>query len=439
MKIKATNKTLLFVIDTGAEFSIINENICHPKWKKEVNISVTAMGNIIKINKICRIPCFREFGLGNQYCEFLEYNFHKKFDGLIGGNILDDLNAVINYPKRQLIINDTSIDFYMGEPQSVIKPETNICNLIRTDHLNLSTKELLENVIREFDNIFYKEAENLSFTNEIKHRIKTKTDTPIYSKAYRYPEIHKEEVNRQIEDMLRQGIIRHSNSPYNSPLWIVQKKLDASNKKKWRLVVDYRKLNSETIIDCFPIPNIDEIFDKLGGCTVFSTLDLAKGFYQIEMSKEGIHKTAFSTANGHYEFLRMPFGLRNAPSTFQRLMNNILNPYIGRICLVYMDDILIFSENIEEHVEHLKTILTQLTRANLKLPIDKCEFAKGEIEFLGHVINSEGLKPSQRKIDIINKIQLPTNQKQIKSFLGMTNYLQRYIKDYSKIAQHLIK
>lgn len=238
----------------------------------------------------------------------------------------------------------------MEEPQLVVKSETNTCSLIRTDHLDLATKELLDSVIQKFDNIFYKEGENLSFTNTIKHKIKTKTDTPTYSKAYRYPEIHKDEVNRQIEDMLRQRIIRHSNSPYNSPLWIIQKNLAASNKKKWGLVVDYRKLNSETIVDCFPIPNIDEIFDKLGGCAVFSTLDLAKGFYQIEMTEEDIHKTAFSTANGHYEFLRMPFGLRNAPSTFQRLMNNILMPYIGRICLVYMDDILIFSKSIEEHV-----------------------------------------------------------------------------------------
>lgn len=420
-------------MDTGAEFSIINTNLCHPNWKTNVNVSVKAMGNIIKINTLCRFPCFNEFNMENYFCEFLEYEFHSHFDGLIGGNILNDLKANISYSKNELQLNDTVLKLYLHDSLPKSLPE------IRTNHLDIKSKNLLNSVLNEYKSLFYNDGQDLSFIHGIKHKIPTRNEKPIYSRAYRYAEIHKAEINKQINEMLKQKIIRNSISPYNSPMLVVQKKLNASNKQKWRLVVDYKKLNNETIEDRFPIPHIDDIFDKLSGCKIFTILDLAKGFYQIEMDEKDIPKTAFSTANGHYEFLRMPFGLQNAPATFQRLMNNLLRPYIGFFCHVYMDDILIFSKHIEEHVEHLTTILNCLKNANVKLQIDKCEFAKDELEFLGHTINSEGLKPNKKKVEAIDRIQLPTSQKQIQSFLGMTNYLRRFIKDYASVSKHLNK
>lgn len=144
----------------------------------------------------------------------------------------------------------------------------------------------LETLLKSYKDVFFKEGDNLSFTNEIKHEIKTINDVPIYSKLYRYPEIHRKEVDRQIKEVLEQKIIKHSNSPYNSPIWVVPKKLDNSNVQKWRNVVDYRKLNEVTIDDKFPMPNIENLFDKLGKCNYFSTLDLAKGFHQIEVSEK---------------------------------------------------------------------------------------------------------------------------------------------------------
>jgi hypothetical protein len=144
------------------------------------------------------------------------------------------------------------------------------------------------------------------------------------------------EIQSQIQKLLDNEIIRLSISPYSSPVWIVPKKLDASGKKKWRLVIDYRKLNEKTVEDKYPLPRIDEILDNLGKCTHFTTLDLAQGFHQIEMSTESIEKTAFSVKNGHYEYVRMPFGLKNAPSTFQRVMDNVLREYLHKSCF-YMD------------------------------------------------------------------------------------------------------
>ena len=164
--------------------------------------------------------------------------------------------------------------------------------------------ELLGN----YRNLFFKEGDRLSHTTEIEHEIITSNENPIFSKIYRYPQIHEQEITSQIQDMLKQGIIRESNSPYSSPLWIVPKKIDNSGKKKWRIVIDYRKLNEVTIDDKFPIPNIENILDKLGKSQYFTTLDLAKGFHQILVKDEDRKKTAFSTPLGHYEFLRMPFG-----------------------------------------------------------------------------------------------------------------------------------
>lgn len=262
--------------------------------------------------------------------------------------------------------------------------------------MNEEEKGKLFHVINKFRNIFFVEGEQLSFTNAIKHKINTKDNLPVFTKTYRYPYIHKEEVRRQITDMLNQGIIRPSNSPWSSPIWIVPKKLDASGKRKWRLVIDYRKLNEKTISDRYPIPNITEILDKLGRSMYFSTIDLASGFHQIEVDKEDIQKTAFNVENGHYEFVRMPFGLKNAPSTFQRVMDNILREHIGVRCLVYMDDIIVFSTSLQEHLINLSIIFQTLRNYKMKVQLDKCEFLHKEVSFLGHIVTPEGVKPNSR-------------------------------------------
>lgn len=235
--------------------------------------------------------------------------------------------------------------------------------------------------------------------------------------------------------MLEQGIIRKSNSPYNSPLWIVPKKLDNSKVKKWRIVIDYRKLNEISIEDKFPIPNIESILDKLGRSQYFTTVDLAKGFHQIMVKDTDQKKTAFSTPLGHFEYIRMPFGLKNAPATFQRLINSVLRESINKICVVYLDDILIFSTSIQEHMNNINQIFRALRKANLKIQIDKCNFFNKETEFLGHILTRIGIKPNPKKVENIAKLKLPTTQKQIKSFLGVTGYYRKFIKDYAKIAK----
>lgn len=310
---------------------------------------------------------------------------------------------------------------------------------LRTDHLDKKTVEELRGLLRPFKDVFFDENSHLSFTHEIKHEIKTVNEIPVYTKLYRYPEIHREEVNKQVTEMLKQGIIRHSDSPYSAPIWVVPKKMDASGQQKWRIVVDYRKLNNVTIDDKFPIPNIDSILDKLGRAMYFTTLDLAKGYHQVEIAEQDIKKTAFSTDNGHYEFTRMPFGLKNAPSTFQRLMNSVLKEYIGKICYVYLDDVIIFSTSKEEHFDSIQKILKRFQEANLKVQVDKSEFMKQETEFLGHIVTTNGVKPNPNKVEAIVKFPIPRTNKEIKSFLGLVGYYRKFIRDFAKIAKPMTK
>ncbi|XP_020294887.1 uncharacterized protein LOC109860298 [Pseudomyrmex gracilis] len=224
--------------------------------------------------------------------------------------------------------------------------------------------------------------------------------------------------------MLEKRIIRESDSPYNSPLWVVPKKQDASGKTKWRLVIDYRKLNEKTIQDAYPLPNIDEILDQLGNARYFSAFDLASGFHQIGMNPKDISKTAFSISNGHYEYMRMPFGLKNASPTFQRMMNKGLKGLVGNNCFVYIDDIIVYEKTIEEHNKNLRVLFERLRQVGLKLQPDKCEYLRPELEYLGHLISERGVQPNPKRIEKVQTYPAPKNAKEIKQFLGLTNEQQ---------------
>lgn len=307
----------------------------------------------------------------------------------------------------------------------------------RDEHLNEEEKRALKTVIDANKEVLYSDSKKLTFTHKIKHHIRTSDNIPIHTKSYKYPQIFEAEVQQQVKKMLNDGIIKESISPYTSPIWVVPKKSDASGKKKFRLVIDYRKLNEKTISDKYPIPEITDILDKLGKTCYFSTIDLVSGFHQIQLADEDTEKTAFSVSSGKYEFTRMPFGLKNAPATFQRVMDCILREFLGKCCLVYMDDIIVFSSSLEEHKKDLMKILNRLKEANLKIQLDKCEFFRKEVQYLGHTVSEEGVKPNTDKIEIIKKWPIPKNEKEIRQFLGTLGYYRRFIKDFAKLVKPL--
>lgn len=308
---------------------------------------------------------------------------------------------------------------------------------LRLDHLNQEEKDAINNICTEFNDIFHLPTDELTRTTATTHNIPTTNSQPVHVKTYRYPQVHKNEVNKQIDKMLTQGIIKPSTSPWSSPLWVVPKKQDASSERKWRIVIDYRKLNEITIGDAYPLPNIEDILDQLGHAQYFTTLDLASGFHQIPMNPADSPKTAFSTPNGHYEYTRMPFGLKNAPSCFQRMMNTVLVGLTNTQCFVYLDDVVLYGSTLDDHNRKLKNIFSRLRENNLKLQPDKCEFLRKSCEYLGHVISSEGVRPNPNKIDTIDRVIRPKNQKQVKIFLGLIGYYRKFIANFSTIAKPL--
>jgi hypothetical protein len=288
--------------------------------------------------------------------------------------------------------------------------------------------------LKEFEDIFTTTYDNLPRNPYYNHRINTGNATPIRQKPYRTPHHLLEFEKQHIEELLKNGVIRPSESPWASPTVIVPKKGG-----KWRLVVDYRLLNKETVKDAYPLPRIDELLDSLQGARIFSSLDMFAGFHEIPVEEEDIPKTAFLAIGRLYEYLRMPFGLCNAPATFQRMVNTVYAELIGQCLIVYMDDCNIYSATFKQHLKDLRKVF-ELTRKNhLRLNAAKCFFGKEKLEFLGFIVSKEGTHADPRLTDKVQNFPAPTNAKQALSFLMLASYYRRFIQDFAKIAEPIRK
>jgi hypothetical protein len=219
---------------------------------------------------------------------------------------------------------------------------------------------------------------------------------PVSVRPYRYSPSQKDEIENQIQDMLSKGLIQPSHSPFASPVLLVKKK-DGS----WRFCVDYRLLNAITVKNKHPLPIVEELLDELAGARWFTKLDLRSGYHQIRMAAADVFKTAFRTHHGLYEFLVMPFGLTNAPATFQNIMNTIFSSLLRKCVLVFMDDILIYSATLEEHVLHLTDVLDILQQHHFFIKGSKCSFAQQSLEYLGHLVTAKGVATDPAKVQVV--------------------------------------
>ncbi len=269
-------------------------------------------------------------------------------------------------------------------------------------------------------------------TNLVQHDIDTGTAKPIRGARFRTSEHDRKFIKQEVEEMLAARVIQPSRSAWGASVVLVPKKDGGT-----RFCVDYRRLNEITIKDVYPIPRIDATLDRLGGCEYFSALDLTSGYWQVELTKEAKEKTAFVTPTGLYEFTMMPFGLTNAPATFQRLMDGVLASLGYEYCLVYLDDVLIFSRTFEAHLEHVTAVLTCIRDANLSVKLKKCSFAQAETVYLGHLISKEGVAPEPAKLAAVKELLPPMNVSGVRSFLGFVGYYRRFIKNFSRIARPL--
>ena len=326
-------------------------------------------------------------------------------------------------PLAELLLIDSS-----HPPASTSAlPDVNLsqCELSPTQQ-----QELLA-LLCDYKDLFATEGGPLGLISVVRHAIHTE-GSPIRQPMHRQPMALQSTINAEVQKMLHQGVIQPSFSPWSSPVVMVKKK-DGS----WRFCIDYHKLNGATHRDAYPLPRIDATLDSLAGSTLFTTLDLASGYWQVEVEPHDKEKTAFSTPKGHYEFNVMPFSLTNAPVTFQRLMECTLAGLSGEQCLIYLDDIIIFSSAFEEHLLRLASVFDRLRSAGLKLKAKKCYFARTQVTYLGHIISSKGIEPDGTKIATVTAYLTPKNTKEVKQFMGLSNYYRRFIPAYAQIAEPL--
>ncbi|XP_026410454.1 uncharacterized protein LOC113305651 [Papaver somniferum] len=279
----------------------------------------------------------------------------------------------------------------------------------------------------------FAEPTGLPPSRSLDHKIPLKHGSnPTSQRPYKCPFIYKSVVESLVSEILSSGVIQPIHSTFSAPILLVKKK-DGT----WHFFVDYRKLNDITAKDKFPIPLIKELLDELNGSVVFSRIDLRSGYYQIRVYAPDVHKTAFRTHQGHYEFIVMPFGLTNAPATFQALMNEVFQPYPRKFVLVFFDDILVYSPSISAYIEHLQLTLSLLRKHFLFAKMSKCAFAQPQLEYLGHIITTNGVAADPDKVAVMVNWPQPHTLNQLRGFLGLTGYYRKFIKDYGNICKPL--
>ena len=295
--------------------------------------------------------------------------------------------------------------------------------------------EKARRLLKEYHNIFFLEKQDMGHTKAAEHKIFLKDpDTPPFKERFRrIPPPQLDEVRDHLKLMLDAGVIRPSNSPWCNAVVLVRKK-DGS----LRFCIDFRKLNSLTVKDSHPLPRICEMLESLAGAAHYSTFDMNSGFWQVPMSPESKQYTAFTLGSmGLYECESMPFGLCNAPPTFQRLMLNCLGELNLTYCLIYLDDVIVFSHTEEEHLERMRVIFDRLREHSLKLKPSKCEVFRTEINYLAHHVSKKGIQPSKKNLESIAQCPPPDTYTKVKSFFGLVRHYRRFIKGFARIAAPL--
>jgi hypothetical protein len=464
------------IIDSGAAGNMMSKNFMD---KNGLQPTQPSNSNIMGVNGAITRPigvikdvqiAYQKQDLGTIDMQIMEV---ENYDIILGGDWLHKVKAIINYETSTLTIpNVATIKLNLTrkykpiiieetddyESQEILEEEAYLNTIeyynathqertinklewkeldkedIKDEHKELTKDQqrILDELLKENDDLFADDMTQMGRITIEEHRIPLKNENmhPIARPPYRHRLPIKEFIEKEVEEMLKAGVIEESTSSWSFPIVVVEKK-----NGKLRLCINYKELNEHTIIDKFPMPRIDEVFDSLTGAKWFSSLDAAQGFWQIKVREEDKPKTAFRTSRGLYQFITMPFGHANSPSTFQRAMNKIFVKEIEKFVHVYIDDINVYSKTFEEHIEHLKIVFQRVRESGMKLQRAKCSFIKPEITFLGHIVSREGLKVDPSKVEKLKQWKAPTDKKSVQRYLGFVNYYRKFVKDHSKIVK----
>jgi transposase InsO family protein len=304
-------------------------------------------------------------------------------------------------------------------------------------HLTEEERKVMEPVLLRYRGVFHDEERNdFRGVDVAEHRIVTGDTRPIRRPQYRTPYALRQELDNQVQEMLKKGVIEPSDSPWNAPVVLIPKR-SSTGQASYRFCVDYRALNAVTRPDAYPLPLLEDSVQALHGCRYYSVLDAYSGYWQVRLAEEDKAKTAFSTPSGHFAFCRLPFGVGNGPASFQRLVDVLLRELSGVEAFAYLDDVIVFSRTIEEHAERLGHVLDRFERANLLLQPSKCKFAQAEVKYLGYVVSREGLKACPEKTEAIRRYPAPKNVKEIRAFLGLSGFYRKLVRDFASIAKPL--
>lgn len=491
MNVKNINRKAL--LDTGSQLNLIRKSIAddHPKYIKEgivirgINGRSTTYGSLfldICINGHWIKELFHivdnnslgkfDFYLGSKL--FLDHRCCMDYDNMVLFNkyfstriyvedvtfsllfnlsgmdqkeavsfvhnvfVCDDEEETYRYVDAEGLIGEDDLGDYELPSLNSEFNAVDVSDKFNLKHLGSDEVKAIGDILVYYSDVFA-DITPYNLPNLMFESLELKSTEKIQTKIYRFPPVHNQLVKEELQRLLKLGIITHSKSPFNSPVWIVPKKDGENGEKNYRIVIDYRKINNITIQDNFPLPNIADIIDQLGGAQYFSAMDLVSGYHQIALRPEDRYKTAFSALGGHYEFTRLPFGLINSAAGFQRIMMQVLEGLVGEICFVYIDDIVVYGSTFEVHNKNLSVVLQRLSKFKLKVKPSKCHFLKDKINYLGYVISREGVRMDEGKTLAIRNFVEPDNVKKLKSFLGLAGFYRKFIPNFSMIATALHK
>ena len=423
--------------------------------EKRVNVITESTNKNNMVNgSVCTVPCYTTLKPGSRKVHVALRNISCKTVTLTAKTAVGKISAANAIPHMLAPKHSTENPVHSTKPKSSSKqgeetkskskekekvPKEKLDKLFAKLDLsgieNWETEEQKEvrDLIEEYAFLFALDDLDLGKTSVVKHSIKLTDETPFKERYRRIPPHQFEEVKKHLQEMLEIGAIRKSCSPWASAVVLVRKK-DGS----LRFCIDLRKLNARTVKDAYALPRIDETLDCLNGAQIFSSLDLKAGYWQVEMDEASKPLTAFTVGPlGFYECVRMPFGLTNAPATFQRLMETCLGDLHLSWCIIYLDDIIVFSKTRKEHIQRLRAVFEKLAEAGLKLKPSKCELFKSKISYLGHIVSKTGIETDPSKITAIVNWPRPVTVTDVRSFLGFTNHYRKFIHKYAQIARPL--